>query len=73
MTPTYSTGLPLLLAAAAGIVGWDIAPGLVIGLHAFFGLLLMYQLGREFGLEPGWAWIGALLLGANSLYLMMSL
>jgi hypothetical protein len=72
MTPTYSMGLPLLLAAAAGIVGWGSAPGMVIGLHALFGLLLMYRLGREFGLEADWAWIGSLLLGANSLYLLMS-
>jgi len=73
MTPTYPMGLPLLVAATAGIVGWDMAPGLVIGLHALLGLALMYWLGREFGLEAGWAWLGALLLGANSLYLMMSL
>jgi hypothetical protein len=73
MTPTYPMGLPLLVAATAGIVGWDMAPGLVIGLHAVLGLVLIYWLGREFGLEAGWAWLGALLLGANSLYLMMSL
>jgi hypothetical protein len=72
MTPTYSMGLPLMLAAAAGIAGWNLAPGLVIGLHALFGLLLMYRLGRAFGLEPGWASMGAILLCVNSLYLMMS-
>ena len=73
LTPTYPMGLPLLVAATAGIVGWDRAPVLAMSLHALIGLWLMYRLGREFGLEAGWAWLGALLLGANSLYLMMSL
>jgi hypothetical protein len=73
MTPTYPMGLPLLVAATARMVGWDLAPALIMGLHALCGLVVMYLLGRQFGLGPGWAWIGALLLGANSLYLMMSL
>ena len=52
LTPTYPMGLPLLVAATAGIAGWDLAPGLVIGLHALLGLMVMYWLGRHVGLEP---------------------
>ena len=45
----------------------------MLGLHALFGLWLVYRLGREAGLEAGWAWLGALLLAASPLYIFMSL
>ena len=73
MVPTYPMGLPLLLLFVAQGVGWNLTPSLTMALHALFGLWLVYCLGRELGLERGWAWVGALLLAASPLYIFMSL
>jgi hypothetical protein len=73
MVPTYPMGLPLMILAVAHVAGWDLAPTLTIVLHALFGLWLVYLLGREFGLETGWAWFGSMLLAASPLYILMSL
>ncbi|MFA5058288.1 MAG: hypothetical protein WC485_09260 [Opitutaceae bacterium] len=73
LTPTYPMGLPLLIMGLAQITGWEHAPGLVLGLHALFGLGLVYQLGRATGLGAGWAWLGVLMLATSPLYLLMSL
>ena len=73
MVPTYPMGLPVLLLAVAHVAGWDVAPTLTIVLHALFGLWLVHLLGREFGLEAGWAWLGSMLLAASPLYILMSL
>jgi len=73
MTPVYPVGLSLLIMAAAQVAGWNAAPGLVMGLHALAGLWLVYALGRAVGLETGWAWLGALLLAASPLYVILSL
>lgn len=73
MAPTYPMGLPLMLVAVAHVVGWNPAPVLIIILNALFGLWLVYLLGREFGLEPGWAWLGPMLLAASPLFIFMSL
>jgi len=73
MVPTYPMGLPLLLLAVAHLVGWNLAPSVCIVLHSLLGLWLLYLLGRELGLEPGWAWLAAMLLAASPLYILMSL
>ena len=73
MVPTYPMGLPLVIMAVAHVVGWSLVPTITIILHALFGLWLVYLLGREFGLEPGWAWLGVMLLAASPLYILMSL
>jgi len=73
ISPTYPIGLPMMIAAMATVTGWDAAPGLVVGLHALLGVLLVYALGREFGLPPGWSAIGALGLAASPLYFYLSL
>jgi len=62
MAPIYPMGLPLLIMAVAHSVGWNLAPTVTAVLHALFGLWLVYLLGREAGLEPGWAWIGTMVL-----------
>ncbi len=72
LTPTYPMGLPLLMLAVAKLTGWGLAPGLTLGLHALLGLWLVYLLGREAGLDAGWAWLGALLLAASPLYIFVS-
>ena len=73
MVPTYPMGLPLLLLLTAQVVGWDLTPPLTMAVQALLGLWLVYRLGRELGLERGWAWIGPLLLAASPLYVYMSL
>ncbi len=73
MTPTYPMGLPLLLAAAARVAGWSLAPGLDMWLHVLLGVWLVYLLARTAGLEPGWAGLGGLLLAASPIYVNMSL
>jgi 4-amino-4-deoxy-L-arabinose transferase-like glycosyltransferase len=73
MTPTYPVGLPLLLMAMAQVAGWNLTPGLILVLHALLGVFLVYRMGCVAGLETGWAWLGALLLAASPLYVMMSI
>jgi hypothetical protein len=73
MVPTYPMGLPLLLMAMAHVVGWNLTASVTMIFHALLGLWLVYLLGREFGLEPGWAWAGAMILAASPLYIDMSL
>jgi Dolichyl-phosphate-mannose-protein mannosyltransferase len=73
MAPIYSMGLPVLVMAVAHVVGWDLAPTLTAVLHALLGLWLVYLLGREAGLEPGWAWIGTMVLAASPVFILMSL
>ncbi len=73
MAPSYPAGLPLLIMALARLTGWGAAPGLVMGLHALFGLWLVYALGRAAGLERSWAWLGALILAASPLFSFSSL
>jgi hypothetical protein len=73
LTPTYPIGLPLLIAAAAAVVGWSQAPNVVIVLHALAAVVLLYALARE--LAVGWR--GALLAGvclaASPLFLFFSI
>jgi hypothetical protein len=73
IVPTYPPGLPLLVAAAAPFAGWDRACDLVIVIHSLLGLLLVFALGRSFGLEPAWALLGAVIAAASPLYLTYSL
>jgi hypothetical protein len=73
MTPTYPVGLPLLILTVAQVAGWNLAPRLILILHALAGLLLIFQLARAFGLGAGWSWLGALLLTASPLYVIMSI
>ncbi|HEY5552291.1 MAG TPA: phospholipid carrier-dependent glycosyltransferase [Opitutaceae bacterium] len=72
MAPTYPTGLPLLLAAASVIAGWDAGPHWTIGIQALLGALLVFGLGRQCGLSPGFAGLGALIVALSPLYLFVS-
>lgn len=73
IVPSYPLGLPLLLASAASIFSWDLAPTLVLLACALGGVALMLPLGRSAGLPQGWTWLGAFLLAASPLYTAMSL
>jgi hypothetical protein len=73
LMPTYPLGLPLLIMAAAGLVGWAWAPTMVIGLQSLLGLWLMHRMARACGLEPGWSLLAAAILAASPLYFFLSL
>jgi hypothetical protein len=72
IVPTYPPGLPLLLAAAAAVTGWDNAGAAVLVAHSLAGLLLLYALGRRCGLPGYWSAGGVLLVAASPLYLFIS-
>ena len=72
MAPTYPIGLPLVLIAAAKIVGWELAPPLVMVVSALLAAALMIPLGRAAGLTPGWSVAGALLFATCPLTTFMS-
>ena len=73
LVPTYASGFPLLVMAAAKVVGWGHAGDVVILLHALLGVILTYALGRTLRLPVSWAVLGAAMIGASPLYLEYSL
>ncbi len=73
ISPIYPIGLPLLIAAVAKATNWNVAPGLVMMVHALLGVVLTFELGRQFGLPPGWAALGTLILAASPLFFNASL
>lgn len=73
LTPTYPTGVPLLVMGLSEVVGWELGPGLAMGIHSLLGLWLSYRLARALGLEAGWAGLGAVMLAVSPLYLFLSL
>jgi hypothetical protein len=72
LVPTYPAGLPLLIAAAAPIFGWEHAGDAVICAHALLGLLLVYAFGRTLGLSRRGAVLGTTIIAASPLYLNYS-
>ncbi len=73
MTPFYPVGLPLHIAAAALIAGWNYGPFLVSPSAALLSLILIYLVGLELGLSRGFAIAGAMILAANPTFLFMAL
>ena len=73
MVPTYPAGLPLLVAAAAPLVGWKHAGDVVLCVHALLGVLLTCALGRAMGLSRRGAVLGAAIVAASPLYLNYSI
>ncbi len=73
LTPTYPTGLPLHLAAAAPFVGWEKAARLVNVLNALAAGTLLYALARQLGLGRGWALTAGALLWACPLFIYNAL
>ncbi len=51
MAPGYPPGLPLHLAAAASVGGWERAPYFVSPIAALLCAVMMFHVGREFGLS----------------------
>lgn len=73
LAPTYPSGLSLMIAAAAAVLPFEAASALVIWLHLLAGVVLVRWLARECGLEDGWAWLAAMMIGLCPLYLFMAL
>jgi hypothetical protein len=72
MVPTYPVGLSLFFLAFSPLVGWTLAPGLAIWLHALAGVLLTFALARAMGFSREGAALGALLLAISPVYLFIS-
>ncbi|HVS54421.1 MAG TPA: hypothetical protein VHD62_18840 [Opitutaceae bacterium] len=72
LVPTYPAGLPLFIAAAAALIGWEHAADVALVLHGLAGVLLTFALARRFGLSLRWAAVAAIALGVSPLYLMMA-
>jgi hypothetical protein len=72
MVPTYPVGLSLCFLAFSPLVGWTLAPGLAIWLHALAGVLLMFALARAMGFSLGGSALGALLLAVSPIYIFIS-
>ena len=73
MVPFYPLGLPLHMAAAALITGWERGPFLVSPLAALLSLVLIYLAGRELGLSRGFSMVGAAMLAACPTFLNQAL
>jgi Bacterial membrane protein YfhO/Dolichyl-phosphate-mannose-protein mannosyltransferase len=73
MTPFYPVGLPLHMAAAALVAGWEKGPFLVSPLAAMLSLVLIYLVARELGLSRGAAVAGAAVMGVGVTFLFMAL
>jgi hypothetical protein len=72
MVPTYSTGLPLLLAIAGKAFGWHWGTILVVIAGALGAIVLCYVVGRELGLGRALAASAAATLGVSPIFLLIS-
>lgn len=73
MAPTYPTGLPLHLLAAAGLAGWRHAATVVNIVAALGTGLILWQLARRLDLTPGWSVAALALVWLCPLTLFVSL
>jgi len=73
LAPTYPSGLSLMIAVAATVLPFKAASAVVIWLHLLAGVGMTRWLARECGLEDGWAWLAAMMIGLCPLYLFMGL
>jgi 4-amino-4-deoxy-L-arabinose transferase-like glycosyltransferase len=71
--PTYPTGLPLHLAVAGKLLGWQWGPLLVVMAAAVGAVGLCYLVARELGLSPWLAAAGAIQLAVFPVFLFTSL
>ncbi len=69
LNPTYPTGLPLHLAPAAELLGWEYGAHVVFIGAALGAVWLTYLSARSLGLTPVLAGAGAIMLGAFPVFL----
>lgn len=68
MAPQYPVGFPMLIAALTPAMSVDDAVASVLLLHLIAGIFLVHLLARSFGLERGWSWLAAGLVGLSPEY-----
>jgi hypothetical protein len=73
LTPTYPIGLPLLIAAAATVSGWQAAADVTMVWSTLAGVILVFLLARECGLTTQVSAMASLVLATSPLYLFHSL
>jgi hypothetical protein len=73
IAPSYPVGLPLHLAAAGLVVGWDWAPLVVSVGGALAAMVLCYLVGRELALSPVLAAAGTVVLGAFPVFIFIAI
>jgi hypothetical protein len=71
--PTYPIGMPLFIAAAHLLVGWDRAFDFVILAHSLLGLGLVFALGRALAIGAAECLAAIVLLATGPLYVLCSL
>jgi hypothetical protein len=73
LSPTYAVGLPLHLALAGRVFGWERAPTIVGVTSALAALLLLYATGLRLGLPRGLALLGPVLLAAYPVFVFTTI
>ncbi len=73
LSPTYAVGLPMHLAFAGKLFGWNLAAPIVGVSAALAALLLIHAVGRQLGLDPVLAATGAVILAAYPVFLFTSI
>jgi len=73
MVPTYPAGFSLFVVALRPLAGWRYAGDTAAIIHAIAGIVATYALGRMLGLGRKWSVLGAAVVAASPLYLLMSL
>jgi hypothetical protein len=72
LSPTYPVGVPLQLAAAGLIAGWNLGPYLVCVGGSLAAVWLCYLTARELGLSPLSALAGAAALGLSPVFVFIA-
>lgn len=72
LPPTYPVGLPLHLALAGKILGWNLGPLSVEIALALAAVALCYVLARQLGIDPWLAGAGAVVLAVFPVFLFTS-
>lgn len=72
MVPFYPPGMPLQIAIAALIAGWNVGPFVVGPLAALMSVFLIYFVGRELGLSRLFSTVGAAILALCPVFVFMA-
>jgi len=73
MAPEYPVGLPLVFAAAGRVLGMERAVPTVILIQLVLGVAFTRLLARAVGLNGGWNWAAAGIIGLSPVYLFQGL
>ncbi len=72
MVPFYPPGMPLHVALAGLVAGWNYGPFVVSPLAALVSVFLVYLLGRELGLSRLFSTAGAAVLALCPVFVFMA-